>query len=111
MDVELDDVINIFNALLRISNLEYGDKNKHFSSVDVNFLLVDLVEFYQPLAIEKHQQLSADTHSYSFICDADLLFQAIANCIENAIKYLYKALEINYNDSYKKRIKSLKELK
>ena len=31
--------------------------------------------------------------------------------IENAIKYLYKALEINYNDSYKKRIKSLKELK
>lgn len=31
--------------------------------------------------------------------------------IENAIKYLYKALEINYNESYKKRIKSLKELK
>ena len=101
---ELDDVINIFNALLRISNLEYGDKNKHFSSVDVNLLFVDLVEFYQPLAIEKHQQLSADTHSYSFICDADLLFQAIANCIENAIKYtpdngkIIISTSINNND-------------
>jgi signal transduction histidine kinase len=84
---ELDDIINIFNALLRISNLEYGEQSKHFTPVDINLLLVDIVEFYQPLAIEKKQQLSFHTQSYFFICDADLLFQAIANCIENAIKY------------------------
>ncbi|NQZ21013.1 MAG: HAMP domain-containing histidine kinase [Colwellia sp.] len=84
---ELDDIINIFNALLRIANLEYGEQRKHFSSIDINLLLVDLVEFYQPLAIEKHQQLSVHARSYAFLCDVDLLFQAMANCIENAIKY------------------------
>ena len=84
---ELDDIINIFNALLRIANLEYGEQRKHFSSIDINLLLADLVEFYQPLAVEKYQQLSVHARSYDFLCDVDLLFQAIANCIENAIKY------------------------
>ncbi|WP_448568147.1 sensor histidine kinase [Thalassotalea ganghwensis] len=84
---DLENLNKVFNTLLRISRLESEQDSTSIQHVDVNMLLTDIVEFYQPLAEEKGQKINLNTTKLVFKCDKDLLFQALANCIENAIKY------------------------
>ena len=85
---EADSLLATFNALLRIARIEAGQVRAGFSEVDFYVLLEDIVEFYEPLVEEKDQHLEttldANTTSHG---DRDLLFQAFANILENAIKY------------------------
>ena len=51
-------------------------------------LLKDLVEFYQPLADERDQSLVLKLNAPASVTgDRDLLFQAFANLLDNAVKY------------------------
>jgi signal transduction histidine kinase len=85
---EADSLLTTFNALLRIARIEAGQMKAGFTDIDFHRLLGDIVEFYEPLVEEKHQTLEitleANIRSQG---DRDLLFQAFANVIENAIKY------------------------
>ncbi len=85
---EADSLLSTFNALLRIARIEAGQSQYGFSQVDLYALMQDLCEFYEPLTEEKQQKLewTLEQNIVSF-CDRDLLFQAIANLIENAIKF------------------------
>ena len=85
---EADSLLTTFNALLRIARIESGQVKAGFRQVDFHTLLADIVEFYEPLSDEKRQNLETrlDTDILS-VGDRDLLFQAIANVIENSIKY------------------------
>lgn len=85
---EADSLLATFNALLRIARIEAGQVRAGFREVDFYVLLEDIVEFYEPLVEEKSQYLekTLDAHTISF-GDRDLLFQAFANVLENAIKY------------------------
>ena len=59
-----------------------------FAVLDYRTLVEDVVEFYEPLAEEKNQFLTMDAgNTIKTMGDRDLLFQALANVIENAIKY------------------------
>lgn len=85
---EADSLLVTFNALLRIARIEAGQMTAGFAPLDFRTLLDDVVEFYEPLAEEKSQQLTFDLgNNISTLGDRDLLFQALANVIENAIKY------------------------
>ena len=85
---EADSLLATFNALLRIARIEAGQITAGFGSLDFHTLLDDVVEFYEPLAEEKSQELSVDLQENIVAWgDRDLLFQALANVIENAIKY------------------------
>ena len=85
---EADSLLATFNALLRIARIEAGQVRAGFSRIDFHTLLQDIAEFYEPLIEEKHQTLEttlqADIKSQG---DQNLLFQAFANVVENAIKY------------------------
>lgn len=85
---EADSLLVTFNALLRIARIEAGQLTAGFTQIDYCTLLEDIVEFYEPLMEDKYQTLETglDTHILSW-GDRDLLFQALANLIENAIKY------------------------
>ena len=85
---ESDSLLITFNALLRIARIEAGQVRAGFIGIDFNMLLDDVVEFYEPLVEEKNQTLetTCETRVQSR-GDRDLLFQAFANVIENAIKY------------------------
>jgi signal transduction histidine kinase len=85
---DADGLLQTFNALLRIARIETRQHSETFSETDMGALLHDVVELYEPLAEEKGQslRLQADTRVH-MQGDRDLLFQAMANLLDNAIKY------------------------
>ena len=86
--VEAEGLLSTFNALLRIARVESGRLGAEFSEVTLAPLVRDVVELYEPLAEEKGQRLSVAIESEASVRgDRDLLFQALANLLDNAIKY------------------------
>ena len=85
---EADGLIKTFNALLSIARIEAGAGGENRESLDVSALLRDVAELYEPVAEERGLVLKADAQAPIFIRgDRQLLGQAIANLIDNAIKY------------------------
>jgi signal transduction histidine kinase len=85
---EADGLLATFNALLRIARIEYSEQRKGFKSVDLNSILYDLLELYEPWIEEKGQHLSVQiSDTVEISADRDMLFQAFANLLDNAIKY------------------------
>jgi signal transduction histidine kinase len=85
---EIDRVISIFNAILRLSEIEAGGRRAGFAAVELVRLLEDLVAFYEPLAEEKGLALTlATAPGPRLVGDRSLLFQAAGNLVDNALKY------------------------
>jgi signal transduction histidine kinase len=85
---EADGLIKTFNALLSIARLEAGAAGDNKESLDVAALVRDVAELYEPVAEERGLVLRADAARPVFVnADRQLLGQAIANLIDNAIKY------------------------
>jgi len=92
---ETDSILSTFNALLRINNVESGSQKGYFSTIYINNLLEDTISFYEPVAAKNHvniQLLSKD--NIQFTGDRDMLFQVIANLLDNAIKYSPEGTDI-----------------
>jgi signal transduction histidine kinase len=84
---ECDNLLTTFQALLRISNIESGKRSGNITCFNLAHVLHDVVEFYEPLAAEKHLQLQAELADANVLGDKDLIFQLFANVLDNAIKY------------------------
>jgi len=85
---ECDDVLATFNALLRISSLESGGQFSGAAAVELQPLLDDIVELYEPLASERGIALSLSLEDVGPVAgDRDLLFQSFSNLVDNALKY------------------------
>ncbi|MCP5208372.1 MAG: HAMP domain-containing histidine kinase [Hahellaceae bacterium] len=85
---EADQMLGTFNALLRIARLESGGKLSHAVDVNLQSLIEDAVDFYEVLAEEKQQSIHFIVEGNCTVWgDKDLLFQAVSNLIDNAIKY------------------------
>jgi signal transduction histidine kinase len=86
--VDVDRVILIFNALLRLAEIDTGMRRSGFVSVDAADVARQAVDFYLPAA-----ELGSVTLSYRGMGPAHisgdpvLLAQAIGNLIDNALKY------------------------
>ena len=85
---EADALLATFSALLSIAQLEAGSRRTEFADVDMRALMVDIADLYEPVAGEKdidlrmEQSTAAGVHG-----DRNLLFQAISNLVDNAVKY------------------------
>ncbi len=85
---EADGLLSTFNALLRIARIETDARREGFADLNVGEVLSDVVELYEPLAEEKDQTLSLRLPDTALIHgDRDLIFQAVANLLDNAVKY------------------------
>ncbi|MCW8925837.1 MAG: HAMP domain-containing histidine kinase [Xanthomonadales bacterium] len=85
---DVDDLLATFNALLRIARIESGSPASSFVVLDLQDLLRDLAELYEPVAADKEQQIEVLSRERSSVeGDRDLLFQVLANLVDNAIKY------------------------
>jgi signal transduction histidine kinase len=85
---DVDQVIAIFNALLRLAEIDSGTRRSGFVEVDVTKVATEVAEFYQPVAELKGIALTFES-SGSLVTAGDplLLAQAIGNLIDNALKY------------------------
>lgn len=86
--VEADNLLATFSALLAISNAESGQRLHNFEPLDPAQLARDVVELYEPLAEERGIAMACHTDSnLSLAGDRHLMFQALANLVDNAVKY------------------------
>jgi signal transduction histidine kinase len=85
---EADALLATFGALLRIARIEASARREGFATVQLAGLVHDVAELYEPLAEERGQRLVVDVGAGADVRgDRDLLFQALANLVDNAIKY------------------------
>ena len=85
---EADNILATFNAILTISSAESGQRLHTFEPLDPAQLAQDIAELYEPLAEEKGVTLACATQpGLSVDGDRHLLFQAMANMVDNAVKY------------------------
>ena len=85
---DADHLLGTFNALLAISRAESGARLNRFDTLDPARLAADVAELYEPLASDKEQSLSIQIESGLTISgDRHLLFQTLANVLDNAVKY------------------------
>lgn len=85
---EADGLISTFNALLLIARLEAGAVDETATAFDVAGLVRDAAELYEPVAEEAGMALECLAQGPLVItANRQLITQAVANLIDNAIKY------------------------
>ncbi|MFZ2065204.1 MAG: ATP-binding protein [Xanthobacteraceae bacterium] len=85
---ESDDLIRTFDALLMIARAESGHSRDNMSDFDAAEIARDVGELYEPLAEEKGLELRVDAAGTAPVRgNRELVSQALANLIDNAIKY------------------------
>lgn len=83
---DADGLLNTFHALLRIAEVESGSRRR-FTDVDLAELVADVGELYEPVATAHGQALRIDADGAAPARgDRDLLFQALTNLVDNAVK-------------------------
>ena len=86
---ESDALIRTFNALLMIARAESGHAREDMADFDAAAIVRDVTELYEPLAEEKGLTLSVDAAGTAPLHgNRELVSQALANLIDNAIKYV-----------------------
>lgn len=85
---ECDGLLRTFNALLSIAQAESGQQRQALENLDVNDILHDVVELYEPIAEDAGGTLILQTEAgLRLHGNRQLLAQAVSNLIDNAIKY------------------------
>ena len=85
---EADELIRTFNALLSIARLEAGAQVEEFETFDLAALAADAVELYEPVAEGEGITVLLDAPQPAQVkANRQLLAQATANLIDNALKY------------------------
>jgi signal transduction histidine kinase len=86
--IGLDQSLAIITALLRIAEIEHGRRLAGFGRVELAEIVEEVAELYAPIAEDRGVQLRAEiTTSAAVRGDRDLLFEAIANLVDNAVKF------------------------
>ncbi len=85
---EAERLQSIFDALLRIARIESGRHLGGMKSIDLTLLLADAIEFHMPEAEARGQRIESEVEPGLVIeGDRNLIFQAVSNLLDNAIKY------------------------
>jgi len=84
---DVDRVMRIFAALLRLAELDTGARRSGFVQVDAARVAAEVVEFYEPAAEQKGVVFSFRAGSVAPVAgDPVLLAQALSNLIDNSLK-------------------------
>jgi len=85
---ESDELIRTFDALLMIARAESGQARDNMAEFDASEIARDVGELYEPVADEKGMALKVEAPAAAPVHgNRELVSQALANLIDNAIKY------------------------
>lgn len=85
---DLDGIVAVFQALLRISEIEAGSRRSAFTEFNLATILADVAELYEPLAESNGLRLLLDTPANVPVWgDPEMLRQAVGNLTDNAVKF------------------------
>ena len=85
---EIDQLLGIVAALLRIRELEDHARRSRFATVDLARLVRDACDLHRPTAEDRGIHLTCDVRSDGVVeGDASLLIEALSNLIDNAMKF------------------------
>jgi signal transduction histidine kinase len=84
----IDQSLAIITALLRLTEIENSRRSAAFANVALDEMLHEVCDIYEPIAEDKQIELSIGIAGKLSVCgDRDLLFEAVANLVDNAIKF------------------------
>ncbi|SHH69430.1 Signal transduction histidine kinase [Bradyrhizobium erythrophlei] len=84
----IDQSLSIITALLRLAEIENSRRSAGFGSVALQDMLREVYDLYEPIAENKGINLRVEADKrLSVRGDRDLLFEAVANLVDNAIKF------------------------
>jgi signal transduction histidine kinase len=84
----LDQTLAVITALLRIAEIEHSRRLDGFSEVRLAPLLREVGDLYDPIAEDKSVTLKIEAKDEATVHgDRDLLFEAVANLVDNAVKF------------------------
>ena len=84
----LDQSLAVVTALLRIAEIEHSRRLEGFSQVQLPPLVREVGDLYEPIAEDKHVTLQVEAADEATVHgDRDLLFEAVANLVDNAVKF------------------------
>jgi signal transduction histidine kinase len=85
---DLDAVLRMFTSLMRISQIEANDKIAAFRPINLSEIANEVVELYDAAAEQKAGRLSVVADRQVLVAgDRGLLFDTVANLVDNAIKH------------------------
>jgi len=86
--MDLDGIVAVFQALLRIAEIEAGSRRSSFARLDLVPLLAEVVDLYGALAEDRGISLELETpEAVPAYGDKAMIQQAIANLVDNAVKF------------------------
>jgi signal transduction histidine kinase len=85
---DTDGIITTFDALLMIARVESGSSAAQLDPVDLSQIAVDMAELYQPVAEDAGFSFATAIESGIEVTgNRELLSRALANLVDNALKY------------------------
>jgi signal transduction histidine kinase len=86
--VQADEILGLFAALLRISEIEAGKRRARFAPLDLDQLVGDVIETFAPAIEDEGRSLTFDTTDGVLLRgDRELLTQMVINLVENAARH------------------------
>jgi signal transduction histidine kinase len=98
--VDLEGVLETFNALLRIGQIEAGARRAAFRTLDLADIAREVIEAFEPAATEEGKTLIERFETpLPIMGDGELLVQMIANLIDNALRHNQPGVRIEMTGS------------
>jgi hypothetical protein len=86
--LDLDGIVAVFQALLRIAEIEAGSRRSSFARLDLVPLLAEVADLYGAVAEDRGITLSVETpKAVPAYGDKAMIQQAVANLVDNAVKF------------------------
>ncbi|GLQ32029.1 sensor histidine kinase [Litoribrevibacter albus] len=84
---ELDTVLSTFNSMLELTRLEHGILSMDHEEINLRSVVEDALELIEPFVDDQGQSMTSQLNDVYLHGDRNLLFRAIYNLLDNAVKY------------------------